>query len=142
VTDDDPPTLVDGRPLLSLDETERLCSDHHYPSTADYLVQLGADEDHPCFTLEQVPVGGIDPGQLLDDPDASESQAKVAAIQSGIRDGDRLPPVYLLHRPDVTPPLFLFEGMHRFTASHREQVGVLAWVAHLGCCGSAPVASR
>jgi hypothetical protein len=130
----------EGTPsFLSLKLTEQVYPDHDYPSTADNLWHYGADEETPCFTLDVVPENRIHPGQLLDDPDATESQAKVESIQDSIQRGDPLPPVYLLHTLRDGHEYYLFEGMHRFTASHRQQAEVRAWIAHLGCCGG-PVA--
>lgn len=121
--------------FVSLDMTEQIYPDHDYPSTADNLWHYGADGDSPCFTINTVPAVEIDPGQLLDDPDATDSQAKVESIQGSIREAEPIPPVYLLHTPAKKFQYYLFEGMHRFTATHREGTQLLAWVAHLGCCG-------
>lgn len=121
--------------LLSLNMTDHLYPDHDFPSTADNLWHYGIDEDVPCFSLCTVSSARVDPGQLLDDPDAFESQEKVASLQEAIRSGEPLPPVYLLHTVSSSHEYYLFEGMHRFTASHREQAEMLAWLAHIGCCG-------
>ena len=121
--------------LLSLDLTDQLYPDHDFPSTADNLWHYGVDQNVPCFSLCTVSPARVDPGQLLDDPDALESQEKVASLQQAIRSGEPLPPVYLLHTVSSSYEYYLFEGMHRFTASHRERAEMLAWLAHIGCCG-------
>lgn len=134
----------DGRaqPLVSLEVTDRIYPDHDNPSTADNLWHYGANETTPCFTINTVHAVKVDPGQLLDDPDALESQAKVESIRQTIQRDEPLPPVYLLHTVGNEYEYYLFEGMHRFTASHREDVQLLAWVAHLGCSGGPRPTSR
>ncbi|HET7414166.1 MAG TPA: hypothetical protein VFI97_00535 [Arthrobacter sp.] len=135
-------TEQSASPLLSLDMTDHLHPDHDYPSTADNLWQCGIDQDVPCFSLCTVNSARVDPGLLLDDPDAFESQEKVSSLQEAIRSGEPLPPVYLLHTVSSSYEYYLFEGMHRFTACHRERAEMLAWLAHIGCCGGPAAMER
>ena len=128
--------------LLSLEKTDQLYPDHDFPSTADNLWHYGIDQDVPCFSLCTVSCTRVDPGQLLDDPDATESQEKVVSLQEAIRHDEPLPPVYLLHTVSSSYEYYLFEGMHRFTACHRERAEMLAWLAHIGCCGGPAAMER
>ena len=65
----------------------------------------------------------------------SRARRRSSSLQQAIRSGEPLPPVYLLHTVSSSHEYYLFEGMHRFTASHRERAEMLAWLAHIGCCG-------
>jgi sugar phosphate isomerase/epimerase len=86
---------------------------------------------------EEIPVGLINPFQLLDDPNDHEGEAKVESIRQACRLGVRLPHVVVLHEPaDQEHPCFLIEGRHRYNARHRERLMTIrAFVAHVGCCG-------
>lgn len=123
------------RRLFSLDETDRLISDHDYPSTVDNLATYGVSATAQCFSLLALPVSEIDTFQLIDDPDDADGWRKVESVRSAIREGRQLPPVYVLHAPGNKYPYYLFEGRHRYNAAHAEEaLELLAWVGHVDCC--------
>ncbi|WP_045747272.1 hypothetical protein [Actinoplanes rectilineatus] len=131
----------------TLDALNTEVPDHHHDSTVENLVTIFGASDHlACLRKEDVPVDQIQKWQLLDDPDAVESIAKVEDIRRTLRSGRALPAIVLVHTPDG--PRFgdglprrigayhLLEGMHRYNATYLEQAPtIFAWVAHVGCCG-------
>jgi hypothetical protein len=84
---------------------------------------------------------------LIDDPDDIDGIAKVESSRGLLRSGSAPPAILLAHAPDG--PVFatgsseryigtyhLLEGRHRYNAAYQErQRTILAWVAHVGCCG-------
>ena len=122
----------------SLDELNDEAPDHDHPSTVDSLFHLyDLDALARCWRKENVATLSVDPGQLIDDPDDADGEAKVEAIRQSIRGGAVLPAVVTIHHPELVHPYVLIEGRHRYNAAHREASPWLrAWVAHPGCCGS------
>ncbi|TCO33397.1 hypothetical protein EV652_103398 [Kribbella steppae] len=121
---------------MSAEECNRLTPDHHYDSTLENLETYGASPVLPCWQLERVPVDGVDPRQRLEDQLGGDSADKVDSIRTAIRAGEALPPVNFLHNPSGQYPYFLLEGLHRFNATcYEQQSEILAWVAHIACCG-------
>ena len=137
-------TAEDG--WWSLDALNKEVPDQHHDTTVDNLLTIfGATDQLPCFHKENVRVTEVQKWQLIDDPDATESIAKVNDIRRTLRDGRALPAVVLVHNPDG--PRFndghpgrvgayhLLEGQHRYNAAYQERVPTMfAWVAHVGCC--------
>lgn len=123
---------------LSADECNAMLPDHDFGSTIDNLESVYDTSPRlKCWQSERVSTQQIDPGQLIDDPDDVDGHRKTESIREAIRSGSFVPPVIIIHRPthDVYP-FVLIEGRHRFNAAHREcATHMLAWVAHLGCCG-------
>ena len=126
---------------VSLADTQRLSPDEqHYDSTVETFAEAGGDEFDDLWSLEKVPVAGIDPFQLIDDPSDLESLNKVRGIRQTISRGQVLPPVYVMHVVDAHP-YWLFEGQHRYNAAYEErQATMLAWVGHLQCGCTNPAA--
>jgi hypothetical protein len=130
-----------------LDTLNTEVPDHHHDSTVENLLTIfGASDQLRCFHKEDVPVAKIQKWQLIDDPDATESIAKVNDIRRTLRAGRPLPAIVLVHTPDG--PRFndgrpgrvgayhLLEGQHRYNAAYQEGwPTIFAWVAHVGCCG-------
>lgn len=129
--------VVNGR-WWTLDELNRERPDDDHPSTVDNLHHLyDTDEFTRCWRKEEVEVGAIDPGQLADDPDDFEGEAKIASLQRAVESGADLPGVVIFHHPQRAHPYVLIEGKHRFNAAHRASATrIFAWVTHLDCCGS------
>jgi hypothetical protein len=131
----------------TLDALNTEVPDQHHDSTVENLATIfGASDQLPCFHKEHIQVTRIQQWQLIDDPDAVESIAKIEGIRRTLRAGRLLPAVVVVHTPDG--PRFkdgrpgrigeyhLLEGFHRYNAAHRERVPtIFAWVAHVGCCG-------
>lgn len=129
--------------FISLSDTQKVVEDDHYDSTVgNFEDWTGLDEYATVWDIEAVPVGLIDKGQLIDDPDDHWGHEKAESIRRSMRDGTFIPPVFVLHMPNKEWPYWLLEGRHRYNAAHREGVAVIpAWVAH---CDSSclPVSDR
>ncbi|MEN3615443.1 hypothetical protein AAH979_38845 [Plantactinospora sp. ZYX-F-223] len=137
-----------GDQWWSLTELNTEAPDHHHESTVDNLADIyNASESLRCFRKQHVPVPEIQQAMLHDDPEDVQANTKIESIRLAIRSGVTLPGVVLVHNPANRSPLprqgrryigsyHLLEGMHRYTAAHREEAPqIYAWVAHLGCCG-------
>ena len=78
---------------LSAAECNQLSPDADYGSTIDNLEALYATSiELKCWKPESVSMGRIDPGQLLDDPDDVDGDAKVESIRESVRTGAPVPP--------------------------------------------------
>lgn len=123
---------------LSAHECNDYVPDHaHFGSTIDNLAHnYSVSGDLQCWPLGRIDPVQVDPYQLIDDPDDHEGHAKVAAIRTAVASGARMPPVIVVHQPrDAEHPYDLMEGRHRYNAALVDRLPMVAWVAHIGCCG-------
>lgn len=96
----------------------------------------GVSVDLPCWLHASIDSAQVDPLQLIDDPDDDEGHAKVERIRAAAARGERMPPVIVIHQPSESVyRYYLIEGRHRYNGAVADQLHLVAWVAHIDCCG-------